>query len=101
MAELVLVPLAGLLACGVAALALVPRGITARAMFAGGAMLVSAWVLEQAALVTTGVAGVLVRVGADTCFLLGLTALVVTLMCYPADGLSSRWRIGSPLCWGA
>lgn len=91
MAELVLVPLAGLLACGVAALALVPRGITARAMFAGGAMLVSAWVLEQAALVTTGVAGVLVRVGADTCFLLGLTALVVTLMCYPADGLSSRW----------
>ena len=33
----------------------------------------------------------LVRVGADTCFLLGLTALVVTLMCYPADGLSSRW----------
>lgn len=90
--QLVLVPLAGLLACGVASVALAPRSTTSRAMLAGGASLVLAWMLEQAAVGSVGIGGVLARVGSDGAFLLGLAALVGTLLCYPGDRLGHAWQ---------
>ena len=87
----VLVPLVGLLASGLAAFALVPRSVAARALIAAGVLLVGSWFLEDAALDRVGVLGVVLRVTSDGLFLGGLAAIVALLATYPESHFERGW----------
>lgn len=96
---LVAVPLLAWAASGLAAVTLVPRNPTARAMCAAGVLLPTSWLLELTAteLTTASVGAALVHVTADSTFLGGLAAAVWVLTTFPAGTFLRPWHRGVAL----
>ena len=91
---LVAVPLLAWAASGLAAVALVPRNNTARAMCAAGVLLPASWLLEGAAadLTTPSASASLIRVLAEATFLGGLASAVWVLTTFPAGVFLRPWH---------
>lgn len=90
----VLFPLLAWLSSGLAAVALTPKNLTARALFLAGTLLTSSWLLESSAGDMAGdtAAGALLRVGADALFLGGLAAVVAILATFPNGAFGRKWH---------
>jgi signal transduction histidine kinase len=88
------VPLLAWAASGLAAVALVPRNPTARALCAAGTLLPVSWFLENAAADLTGPSAIasLARAAAEATFLGGLAAAVWVLATYPAGTFQRVWH---------
>lgn len=90
----VVIPLVAWLSSGLAAFALAPRNLSARALGLAGTLLVASWFVEGAATRTPGatVAGAVARVGTDMLFLASLAAIVAILATFPRGEYARGWH---------
>lgn len=90
----VAVPLLAWVSSGLAAVALAPRNLAARALLAASTLLASSWFVETAAadVRDDALGGALLRVGADALFLGGLAAAVAIMVTFPHGRVERIWH---------